>query len=392
MTKAGKVWVQAACSDDTHAEAFALVQASSSGGVPQTADAAMMRNEAFFRKLGLASRAIGSEQFYPRLLELFAEVLKSQSGWVLRYSRYSRPDVLHTASIAQPIIDYYLSKNFWSEADPYYRMWLSNQSTGILTLNNAVRADEYSSNYVTSFQAKAGFADEMAMFFPTIGSSCIALFLERGSERYDLQDEALAKQAYFAFEGLHRAHVARLLGGLGTVSAGEARTSILRDPSIILDRNGRKVCANPGWLSAERNHPELSGALTAASTTSAAEAPIGDAHILRCQALDADFALAPGGRICVLERSLPKALPSMASRQSKEHASACLAQLTPRERDLVRLVMSGKTTGEIAQELEISKGTVKNHTIRMYKKLGLSKMYHVVDLFYPIKEEIAADF
>ncbi|GJE66878.1 hypothetical protein LNAOJCKE_4102 [Methylorubrum aminovorans] len=352
----------------------------------------MMRNEAFFRKLGLASRAIGSEQFYPRLLELFAEVLKSQSGWVLRYSRYSRPDVLHTASIAQPIIDYYLSKNFWSEADPYYRMWLSNQSTGILTLNNAVRADEYSSNYVTSFQAKAGFADEMAMFFPTIGSSCIALFLERGSERYDLQDEALAKQAYFAFEGLHRAHVARLLGGLGTVSAGEARTSILRDPSIILDRNGRKVCANPGWLSAERNHPELSGALTAASTTSAAEAPIGDAHILRCQALDADFALAPGGRICVLERSLPKALPSMASRQSKEHASACLAQLTPRERDLVRLVMSGKTTGEIAQELEISKGTVKNHTIRMYKKLGLSKMYHVVDLFYPIKEEIAADF
>ncbi len=46
------------------------------------------------------------------------------------------------------------------------------------------------------------------------------------------------------------------------------------------------------------------------------------------------------------------------------------ARLTERERDLVELVLAGKRNGEIAEELEISKATVKWHMHNIFSKTG----------------------
>lgn len=45
--------------------------------------------------------------------------------------------------------------------------------------------------------------------------------------------------------------------------------------------------------------------------------------------------------------------------------------LSPRERDIVRLILAGKTNKEIATELFISPHTVKNATSRIYEKTGV---------------------
>lgn len=45
--------------------------------------------------------------------------------------------------------------------------------------------------------------------------------------------------------------------------------------------------------------------------------------------------------------------------------------LSPRERDIVRLILAGKTNKEIAAELFISPHTVKNATSRIYEKTGV---------------------
>lgn len=44
--------------------------------------------------------------------------------------------------------------------------------------------------------------------------------------------------------------------------------------------------------------------------------------------------------------------------------------LTPRERDVVRLVAEGRTNAEIAEVLHLAAGTVKNHIATIHRKLG----------------------
>ncbi|MEA5569844.1 response regulator transcription factor [Calothrix sp. UHCC 0171] len=48
-----------------------------------------------------------------------------------------------------------------------------------------------------------------------------------------------------------------------------------------------------------------------------------------------------------------------------------LAELTPREKDVLKLIASGANNREIAQQLYISEGTVKNHVTNILNRLNL---------------------
>ncbi len=47
-----------------------------------------------------------------------------------------------------------------------------------------------------------------------------------------------------------------------------------------------------------------------------------------------------------------------------------LSLLTPREREVLKLIARGLSNGEIASALFISQHTVKNHVSNIYRKLG----------------------
>jgi len=47
-----------------------------------------------------------------------------------------------------------------------------------------------------------------------------------------------------------------------------------------------------------------------------------------------------------------------------------LSLLTPREREVLKLIAQGLSNGEIAAALFISQHTVKNHVSNIYRKLG----------------------
>jgi DNA-binding CsgD family transcriptional regulator len=53
------------------------------------------------------------------------------------------------------------------------------------------------------------------------------------------------------------------------------------------------------------------------------------------------------------------------------NAHPAMGQLTEREREIVNLILSGHTSGSIAQLLTIEPGTVKNHKSNIYRKLGI---------------------
>jgi DNA-binding CsgD family transcriptional regulator len=55
--------------------------------------------------------------------------------------------------------------------------------------------------------------------------------------------------------------------------------------------------------------------------------------------------------------------------------------ITPREQEIVRLICSGKTNKEIAEELFISLQTVKDHVYRIFRKCEVKNRVRLVSLF-----------
>ena len=56
----------------------------------------------------------------------------------------------------------------------------------------------------------------------------------------------------------------------------------------------------------------------------------------------------------------------------------CMARLTSRERDVVRLVADGMRNQEVAVRLNLSEHTVRNYLKRIYDKLGISSRVELV--------------
>lgn len=65
-------------------------------------------------------------------------------------------------------------------------------------------------------------------------------------------------------------------------------------------------------------------------------------------------------------------MATLMARQIKEQSQAATARasLTPRERDVLKLVVRGHTNGQIARELELSVKTVEWHRANVMNKLG----------------------
>jgi len=62
---------------------------------------------------------------------------------------------------------------------------------------------------------------------------------------------------------------------------------------------------------------------------------------------------------------------AVSNNQSSPPPPANLVELTPREKEVLRLIVQGDSNKEIAQKLYISEGTVKNHVTNILNRLGL---------------------
>lgn len=62
-------------------------------------------------------------------------------------------------------------------------------------------------------------------------------------------------------------------------------------------------------------------------------------------------------------------------------------QLSNRETDVLDLLLKGRTTHYISENLFIAPGTVKTHTYNIYKKMGIHTKMELLDLFDAFREE-----
>jgi DNA-binding CsgD family transcriptional regulator len=86
--------------------------------------------------------------------------------------------------------------------------------------------------------------------------------------------------------------------------------------------------------------------------------------------------LSTAASIC--RRRCPPAARGEREARSRRRRRASLAELTPRQRDVLRLLIEGKTNKLICRELELSESTVKTHLASIFRRLGASSRTQAV--------------
>jgi two-component system CheB/CheR fusion protein len=84
--------------------------------------------------------------------------------------------------------------------------------------------------------------------------------------------------------------------------------------------------------------------------------------------------------LAAIDQALEQALGSIERTALSEETTALIAALTPRERQVMDLVIEGKPNKQIAHVLGISQRTVENHRAAMMRKFGARSLSQLIRL------------
>lgn len=317
----------------------------------------------WFAHAGEVIQSIGTKFFHRELIALLEASIPSDAVWVIRYSGEAPPDVVYTHNVSPHAMDVYLRE--CGGVDPFSRRWKATREPGVFTL---ATLDDQSVEYLLYtklFLPAAQVEDELGVIFPATAHNCFAFFLERNSGQFTRAEVERAKLMYPALESFYRAHVGWLFNELAYDDTPEALGFIDR-PTLIEDRSGQPVWSNPAWNTLVVADPGILERLQSLRTAPEAQVALDD-NTLKAEALGADFPLAPGGRMFVIEPA-----PKDGRAGGATPLANVLQIFTPRERDILDLVMAGKTSAEIAGSLRLGVGSVKNCKMRIYRKADVT--------------------
>jgi DNA-binding CsgD family transcriptional regulator len=323
--------------------------------------------DSVFTAFGAAAAAIHAADFHDQLLQAAGSLVAHDLLSIMRYSRFSAPDFLASHDYTLEFVALYNTEFY--RYDPYYRYWKEGGGAGIVPLSRVSNALGLRHRYVTAVLAEAHITDEVSIFLPPVGGCCLALFIDRCSGKFTKAEIARLEAAYPLIAGLQEAHVGSLKSGGWSKGDDVSNTLPPARPIRILDRRQREVFQNQAWQNlAHREGSLLTSAIAALPKTGAGQATLHGDQVLHRAALPAEFGLAPGGWIDMVEPL------GRTPRHPEQFAlpTSLAAALTPREADIVRLILQGHPSTSIAEKLGVSRGTIKNHRLRLYEKLDIT--------------------
>jgi two-component system, NarL family, nitrate/nitrite response regulator NarL len=194
-----------------------------------------------------------------------------------------------------------------------------------------------------------------------------------------VDDHSLFRRGLIALLSLHGDELA-VVGEAGNATEAQRRAGELQPDLILLDNHlpgVRGIEALPGlqqaapearvlMLTVSEDEDDLAAALKAGASGYVLKTIEGDAlveAIRRCVA----------GESVVSPELTSKLIGALRSASQPEPAAPAdpLAALSPREREIVRLVANGLSNKEIARSLDIAEATVKIHVQHLLRKLNL---------------------
>jgi DNA-binding CsgD family transcriptional regulator len=310
--------------------------------------------------LGAIAAALATPDFYPRLMQAVAGMLKADLAMVMRYSRHSAPDYVVHDDLEPEHMELYRGGLY--RVDPVYRLCRSSEPRGVYTLDDVTTPAERSGDYFNIFLALTGMADDLVVLFPGPAGTSIGLAYERKTV-FRRPEVRRLRQIYPLLEGLQSAHERLMLAKLASLERSPDK------PIRIVDHRGQGVYESKSWQRALIDHPGAASKLAALDGEAPASLELAPGLVLHAEPLDAGFALAPNGRLLLLETA-DGGLPPLDYGQAT--ARFLEDRLTPRERDIVGLMLLGFPTLKVAERLGLSLNTIKNHKKRLYHKLDIT--------------------
>jgi len=310
--------------------------------------------------LGSVAAAIATPDFYPSLMRTVAGMLDADLAMVMRYSRHSAPDYVVHEDLVPEHIQLYRAGLY--RVDPVYRLCRSGRPRGVFTLADVATPAERAGDYFNLFLSLTGMADDLVVLFPGPAGTSIGLAYERKTA-FRRPEVRRLQRIFPLLEGLQAAHERVMLAQFASLERSPER------PIRIVDRRGQGIFESKGWQRALIDHPGAASKLSALDGDAAASLELAPGLVLHVEPLDAGFALAPNGRLLLLETA-EDGLPPLDYGQAT--ARFIEDRLTPRERDIVGLMLLGYPTMKVAARLGLSVNTVKNHKKRLYRKLDIT--------------------
>jgi FixJ family two-component response regulator len=84
--------------------------------------------------------------------------------------------------------------------------------------------------------------------------------------------------------------------------------------------------------------------------------------------------------LCALEQALTRSSEQWLQRSQRKEVRERVAMLTPRELDVLKLVIAGMLNKQIASQLGTTEGTIKVHRGRVMEKMGVTSVAELVIL------------
>ena len=318
-----------------------------------------------YSEIGSLVRAIGSDGFYEVLSRFFARAFACDQWLVMRYSAYDRPAFLVNRFMSESAVALYLSGLY--RIDPLADLARRHRRPQVASLRSSdeLLADE--AHYLSELFKMAFIVDELAILLPAPGGVTIAVCCEKLTSSCTGEERLHAEAMLPAIVAIHERHLDEVIF---RAMRGGAEPGRADGAYLILDAAGAQVYASPAWETHPAATPGLLAAVQRARAAGEGHLPLDHGHILHWEDCGPGFSIAPGGLLIRLEQQAegPVALPS----QSLIDLFCRSHGLTQRESDIVGLILHGYPNAKIAERLDISPGTVKNHRWRLYYKLDIT--------------------
>jgi DNA-binding CsgD family transcriptional regulator len=328
------------------------------------------RRDWVLEMLGAAISSVGTDKFYHALFELFGHELACGRWLLVRYSRFARPDILINRSLSFENCERYLGGLY--RLDPLLRLVSQGDVPSVVTFQQSHVRDTNSEAYDDLFRMSL-IRDELAIMMPDIGGSYLALCFDSDRRSFTSDDSLRCKRLFPIVESLHRLHTERNLAHEMKFSENCGATRM-----AVTDSRGQVLHRSNEWDFPERE--QVDRIILEVSRGASAIAPVRvGTYVLHWETLDATHSLAPGGRIFLLENRSPGYLTADVVTSLSSFATA--NRLSPRELELVKLMMRGYSTHSIARSLSLTDGTVKNYKHRLYEKLDITSEREIFRCF-----------
>lgn len=306
--------------------------------------------------------SLGRGDFYDKLLDVLALVAEHDLAALVRYSRSSPPDLILPHVKPTKALEAY-GRQFFA-LDPFYTHWISGGDIGVYRLR-AMAADIGRSRYAREFLSEMAIHDEIAVFLPAIGEASPTLILDRARRPFTDAEVLEARKLFPLLAALHRRHLDVFVS-----TGSDPETSPLGQgrPLRLIDQHGLTVYASKSWNElVDRPSAELAQALSVVASRGPCVVALPDRRLLRRTRLAPDFGPAPNG-FC--DEVSPDPAAGMTS--SSGLPPSLSRGLTDREQQVVLLTLQGYPVLEIARKLGLSRGTVKNYRLAIYRKLDIT--------------------